>query len=55
MAEVDVNFMEEIRSFPVIWDRYATDFKNKHKKGKCFSIGGGKIWYVGRGSREEIQ
>ena len=40
MAEVDVNFMEEIRPFPVIWNRYAPDFKNKHKKVNAFqSVG----------------
>ena len=43
MAEVDVNFMEEIRSFPVIWDRYATDFKNKHKKVNAFQSVGEKF------------
>ena len=40
MAEVTVNFMEE---FPVIWDRYATDFKNKHKKVNAFQSVGEKF------------
>ena len=30
------DFMEEIRLYPVIWNKFSSDFKNKHIKVKAF-------------------
>ena len=36
-------FMEEIRHYPVIWNKFATSFKNKHKKVNAFKEIGEKF------------
>ena len=35
--------MEEIRLFPVIWNKFMTEFKNKHKKVNAFKEVGEKF------------
>ena len=37
------HFMEEIRLFPVIWNKFMTEFKNKHKKVNAFKEVGEKF------------
>ena len=32
----DLVFMEEIRNYPVIWNRFTSDFKNKYKKRNAY-------------------
>ena len=42
----DINegqFMEEIRLYPVIWNKFMTEFKNKHKKVNAFKEVGEKF------------
>ena len=35
--------MEEVHSYPAIWDKFCSDFKNKHKKVNAFTNIGLKI------------
>ena len=33
----DAAFMEEVHSYPAIWDKFCSDFKNKHKEVNAFT------------------